>query len=35
MSKDRGGRLDRVPEWLPPLILVSAVSLYILAGDIA
>lgn len=35
MSKDRGGWLDWAPEWLPPLIFMSVISLYILAGDIA
>ena len=35
MKKDWGGWLSDIPEWLPPLILVLAASLYILAGDVS
>jgi hypothetical protein len=35
MKKDRGGWLSDMPEWLPPLLLVSAISLYILVGNVS
>lgn len=33
MDGDRGGWLSDIPEWLLPLIIVSSISLYILAGN--